>query len=255
MSGMIAAFVDVGGRVLLGAGRWRAAPWYAARLGQVLRRPVRIDGATIHLAEDVSPLLAGVLRLQRYEGAERYAVAKFLPRDRPVLELGAGIGAVACLVNRLLVDRRQHWVVEANSRLLPLIDETRRANGAGFHVIHGAIGYGSDTVAFGIDNAVGMSRVGLDQSTVITVPTLTFAELQRRTKIQKGTLIADIEGAEAALVEHEGASIAGCIRTIILEVHPDVLGKHRVAAMRHRLAELGFAQVWSHGDVWVLAQP
>lgn len=253
--GIIAAFVDVAGRALLGARRWGSAPWYAARIGQVLGRPVRIDGATIHLTEDVSPLLAGVLRLQRYEGAERYAVAKFLPRDRPVLELGAGVGAVACLVNRLLVDRTQHWVVDANPRLLPLIDETRRANGAGFHVIHGAIGYDSETVAFGVDDAVGMSRIGLDGPTMITVPTLTFADLQRRTKVQNGTLIADIEGAEAALLEREGDCIAECIRTIILEVHPDVLGEHRVGALRTRLAELGFAHVWSHGDVWVLAQP
>ena len=252
LSGAIAAMVDIGGRRLLGADRWLMAPWYAARLGRFLRRPVRIDGATIHLPSSAPPLLAGVLRLQRYEGAERYAAAKFLPRDRPVVELGAGVGAVTCLINQRLVDRSQHWVVEANPQLLPVLDQTRRANGARFQIIHGAIAYDTDLVSFSVDESVSMSSIGEDQRPTVRVPAMTFAELQRRTAIQGGSLVADIEGAEAALVEREGAIIASCIDTIILEVHPGIVGAGRTAEMRQRLLALGYRETWGRDDVWVL---
>ena len=252
LSGALAAMVDVGGRRLLGVDRWRFAPWYAARLGRLLRRPVRIDGAIIHLPDGTPPMLAGVLRLQRYEGAERLAAAKFLPRDRPVLELGAGVGAVTSLINQLLNDRTQHWVVEANPRLLAVLDETRRANGAGFQVIHGAIAYDAETVSFSVDESVSMSSVGEDRTMTVAVPAVTFAELRRRTDIRGGSLVADIEGAEAALVEREGELIASCIDTIILEVHPGIVGTARMAAVHDRLLALGYADAWDRDDVWVM---
>ena len=251
LSGALAAMVDVGTRRLLGAERWHLAAWYAERLGRLLRRPIRIDGATIHLPATAPPHLAGVLRLHRYEGTERYAAAKFLPRDRPVLELGAGVGAVTSLVNQLLADRTQHWVVEANPHLLTLLDETRRANGAAFQVIHGAIAYDTEIVAFTVDDTVALSRLA-DSGSSVRVPALTFADLQRRTGIRDGSLVADIEGAEVALVEREGELIQKFIRTIILEVHPGLTGAERTAAMHQRLRALGYVDAWDRDDVWVM---
>ena len=252
MSGALAAMVDVGSRRLLGADRWHLAAWYADRIGRLFRRPVRIDGATIHLPDTAPPQLAGVLRLHRYEGAERYAAAKFLPRDRAVLELGAGVGAVTCLINQLLHDRTQHWVVEANPLLLELLEQTRVANRAGFQVIHGAVAYDTDVVAFNVDESVSMSRLADDQAATVRVPAVTFSELVRRTGIRDGSLVADIEGAEVGLVERDGELIRECIGTIILEVHPGFTGADQTAAMHERLRSLGYVDAWDREDVWVM---
>jgi FkbM family methyltransferase len=252
VSGAVAAVIDVSSRRLLGPDRWHLAAWYAERLGRLFHRPVRIDGATIHLPETAPPQMAGVLRLHRYEGAERYAAAKFLPRDRPVLELGAGVGAVTCLINQLLVDRARHWVVEANPALLGLLEETRRVNRAGFQVIHGAIAYDTDSVAFSVDEAVAMSRLDDTDAASVRVPALTLAELHRRTGICDGSLVADIEGAEVGLIERESELLHQCVRTIILEVHPGVMGADRTAAMHERLRALGYVDAWDRDDVWVM---
>ena len=169
MTSAAMAVLDVGGRRVFGQLRWRMAPWYAARLGQVLRRPIRLDGAVIHLPDPPPPILAGVLRLHRYEGAERYAIAKFLPRDQPVIELGAGVGVVACLIDRLLVCRSQHWVIEANPTLLPVLEATRQANHAEFRIVHGAVAYGSETVELRLDPDVAGSAVSEGDRSTVTV--------------------------------------------------------------------------------------
>lgn len=254
LAAALGAIVDVAGRTLLGPHRWRLAPWYVGRLGEMLRRPVRIDRATIHMPVTAPVMLSGELRLSLYEAAERYAVARFLPRDRPVLELGAGVGAVTCLINRLLIDRTRHWVVEANPNLLATLERTRRTNNAAFHVVHGAIAYDAETVTFGVDDAVVLSCVSHTQPVAVRVPAVTFRALREQASFQGGSLVADIEGAEADLIEREGSLIAESIKTLILEVHPHTLGVARVDALRSRLTSLGYANMWSHGDIWVMQQ-
>ena len=46
-----------------------------------------------------------------YELPERTAIARYLRRDLPVVELGGSIGVVACVTNRLLKDRTADLVV------------------------------------------------------------------------------------------------------------------------------------------------
>jgi FkbM family methyltransferase len=250
-AGVALGALDTGGQRLFGPGTWRLAAWYAARIGETLRRPVRIDGATIHLPGDASRFLVGAVRLQRYEGLERYAVARFLPRQLPVIELGGGLGVVACLIDRLLRDRRQHWVVEANPALIPTLERTRAANLAGFHLVHGALAYESETVN------VSAAEHALTRNTnraIATVPALTFADLLRRSGFEQCSLVCDIEGAEHDLIRREGRLLAQVVGTMILEVHPTVAGVDRVNALRDDLRALGFDPVWSHDDVWVLSR-
>ena len=252
MTSAVMAVLDVGGRRVFGQLRWRMAPWYAARLGQVLRRPIRIDGAVIHLPDPPPLILAGVLRLHRYEGSERYAIAKFLPRDQPVIEIGGGVGVVACLIDRLLVRREQHWVIEANPTLLPVLEATRQANHADFRLVPGAVAYGSETVEIGLDPSVAGTAVRSEQHSTVTVRTLTFADLLHRTGLRLGSLVCDIEGAEAELIRREGSLIARHIETIIMEVHPDLLGTDGVREMGESLEALGYAFIWKQGQVWVM---
>jgi FkbM family methyltransferase len=246
------AVVDVGGRRVFGSQRWRMAPWYAARLGQMLGRPIRVDGAVIQLHDPQAMMLEGVLRLHRYEEGERYAVAKFLPRDQSVIELGAGLGVVTSLINRLLERRAEHWVVEANPTLLPVLNATRQRNHAEFQVVHGALAYGSETVEFGIDPDVLESAVRDAQRATVTVRALTFADLLERTGLRLGSLVCDIEGAEAELIRREGSLVARHIQTIVMEVHPHLLGADGVRELHTSLEALGYASVWKHDQVWVM---
>ncbi len=246
--------IDVMGQRLLSAERYRWMVWYAGRLGQTVGGLARVDGSKITLPDPASPLLEGVLRLQHFEGAERYAVAKFLPRREPVIEFGAGLGVVACLTNRLLAGPTRHWVLEANPAVLPVLKLNRDINGASFEIVHGALAYDAKHVSFAVDETVAMSAVTQDTENrrTISVQSWTFADILAHTGLRRCSVVCDIEGAEVELVRREGDALARVVGTLILEVHPHVSGADTVQMMEHSLSDLGFRTVWKHGEVWVL---
>src|SRR5580698_4591709 len=84
----------------------------------------------------------------KYEAAERQAVARYLRRDIPVVELGGSMGVVACVTNRLLKDPAAHVVVEANPLVIPQLELNRALNRCQFEIVNRAIAYEMETVTF-----------------------------------------------------------------------------------------------------------
>ena len=54
------------------------------------------------------------------------------------------------------------------------------------------------------------------------------------------------------MIGREGSLIARHIQTIIMEVHPDLLGPDRVREMGESLQALGYAFLWKQSQVWVM---
>src|SRR5262245_43618744 len=75
----------------------------------------RADGCTFRIPRDVTRLSYRACFLtDAYEREERELVRQWVrPEDR-VIELGACLGIVSCVTNRLLADKSKHVVVEAN---------------------------------------------------------------------------------------------------------------------------------------------
>jgi hypothetical protein len=103
-----------------------------------------------------------------------------------------------------------------------------------------------------VDPEVLESAVGNGPPSTVAVRALTFADLIDRTRLRLGSLVCDIEGTEATMVEREGSLIARHIQTIVMEVHPDLLGTARVGEMRESLEALGYALLWQQDQVWVM---
>src|SRR5678815_1168965 len=91
-----AATALLGGALNQMAPRWslERAPWYAGRLaGAFNLKTVLIDRARFSVPSGPDEtFLSGLLWLERYETLERHAVLSWLPREVPVVELGASIG-------------------------------------------------------------------------------------------------------------------------------------------------------------------
>jgi FkbM family methyltransferase len=250
--GAVRSTIHAAGSTIFGPGEWRHTVARPIGARTLQRGVVRIDGSLIHLPQAVHPYVAGLLRLDEYETAERYAIAKFLPRDLPVIEFGGGVGAIACLTNRLLHDRSQHWVVEANPTLVPVLARNRDVNGAQFQICHGALAYVSGgTINMDIDSAVLETHVD-DERATTSVPAVTLADLVERSGFARFCLICDIEGMESELLARESSLLQDRVALIIVEVHPDRLGNAAVEGMARHFAQLGFRNRWTSGDVWVL---
>src|SRR5262245_29008871 len=130
-----AAATVVGVAVSKVAPRWwkEQAPWYAGRIVDTLGLKVRLDRAEFHVPEGPNATsLRGLLWLERYETLERHAITRWLPRDLPVVEFGASIGVVSCLVNKHLRNPAAHVCVEANPAVIPVLQRNRDRNGCRF---------------------------------------------------------------------------------------------------------------------------
>jgi hypothetical protein len=112
------------------------------------KKQVRLDRCIFSLEgiTDKSTILE--LLTDKYEASERQAVARYLRRDIPVIELGGSMGVVACVTNKLLKNPTAHVVVEANPLAIPQLELNRKLNGHRFEIVNCAIAYGADSVTF-----------------------------------------------------------------------------------------------------------
>jgi FkbM family methyltransferase len=211
----------------------------------------RLDGASFSVDPARVPADIRYLLLSgKYEQPERDALRRgWIDRALPVVEFGACIGVVSCIANAMLADPGNHVVVEANPAVLPLLNENRRLNGAKFHVVHAALGYGAGETGFNKSPQILVSstRNGCSGDS-ITVPAITLQGLLDRFGFEQCSLLCDVEGAEDDLVRHESEILARRVKTIIMEIHDSLLGRESVSAILSSLAACGFEQVFAQHE-------
>ena len=219
---------------------------YAA-LGRVasVTETVVVDGCRFTAPRAlVNDVLRYRLWLGRYERPERDLIRRYLDPSRPVLELGGGLGIVACLINRRLCNPSCHAVVEANPAMLPVIEQNRQRHDAQFSILPYAIGY-TPTVSLraGQDCLATATGAGED------VPALSLREAFARFPTWTDcTVVCDIEGAEVAMIERDVEILAERAAWLIVEEHPKVIAIAYRARMTERLQQAGFRCVAQIAD-------
>lgn len=118
------------------------------------------------------------------EDTEQRLCSEYINENDIVLELGARYGTVSCLVNRIIKDKENHYVVEPDEKVWEALEDNMKINECNFKIIKGVIGknkyklegngYAKHTV---IDNSYGNGIKNYD------IPDCPF-----------NTLIADCEG-------------------------------------------------------------
>lgn len=217
--------------------------WLLGRLVEIGGNHVTVAGLTFSVD---NPLITtrekSQLYLGFYEEPEIALAHRHLVRGLPVIELGGGIGVVACVINRRLEHPGDHMVVEANPHLIPTLETNRKLNRCEFQIRNAALAYGDGEIELAVDSFV-TSRVGATGSRVALVPTTTLAKLLEESGFARINLVADIEGAEADLLEREGTLLRDRVQTLILETHPRYTGVERTARMLDSIQALGFTEV------------
>jgi len=232
------------------AARWLARSpldnrWLIGRLVELGGNRVTVDGLTFSLdnplirTRDKCTVCAG-----RHEAPERALVRAHLSPGLPAIERGAGIGIVSCSINKKLKQPRNHVVVEANPDLIVTLETNRRLNGCEYQIRNAALAYGREETVLHIDSWATSRLGGRGGGTRgAVVATTTLAQLLRETRFAHVSLVVDVEGAEADLVEQEGAVLGERVRTLIVETHPSIIGVDRTARMIAAIQSVGFAEV------------
>lgn len=237
--------------------------WYLGKLIELRGNIIRIDGCSFSVdCPIISTKFKSEFLFDNYEAPERRAVHRFLDPNLPLVEFGGSVGVVSCLANRRLSDPKRHVVVEANPALIPLLEANRDRNGCKFTVLPRVIAYGSEEAVFHSNstNFVGSTALTHHANDTIVgdvledvkVQTISLQSVLEKYGFDRCTLICDIEGAEATLVEHEYEIIRDKVMTLIIEVHEYFLGKEGVKNLLARFDALGLHNVYNEGATYVL---
>lgn len=206
-------------------------------------KSICLDGCTFNL-HGIPPSRMKIAMLSgEYEEFERRAVSRYVDPEQPVIELGACVGVVACITNRLLRNPEAHIVVEANPSVIPLLEESRQLNQCQFEIVNAAIIYDRPCVTFTPDRDLWANSLKTrpGESTV-TVHAIRLADLVKKKNFQSFTLICDIEGYEYELVLREPEVLLKA-DTIILETHGRLIGEQKTTELLKELSDIGFRTV------------
>lgn len=178
-----------------------------------------------NIADVFKPTL-NEIRSGRHEDDEVAVVTEFVHGSAKVLEIGAGIGVISCVINRRLDNPSNHVAVEANPNLISTLIRTRDLNNAKFHIVHGIIGEEKNYVFHAsTEYFLESNKIRPVQSSKETlVPGISLSRIERivDSDCAEGcfdTLVLDIEGAEKEFFETYIEQLSRTIRLIIVELH------------------------------------
>lgn len=135
--------------------------------------------------------------------AEEFEMLNTMPSDCTVLELGGCIGFISCATNRLLENKENHVVVEANSNLIETIKNNKNLNDSKFKVKNCIVSSKEGSVEFYVDKrSILGSSTAMQKNRIhetLDIETKTIREIEQENGLVFDALICDIEGGEYEL--------------------------------------------------------
>ncbi len=187
----------------------------------ILNQRIPFHKATIDVSDKlVTPMTKSLLYWGIYEKNEINLVKNHLGEAEDVIELGASIGAVGCVISCKQTTGR-YIAVEADPTLINIcmtnISLNRKTE---YFLLNKAIDYSTKTVSFATGNSTLNGRISekKNSNSIVTVETITLKEICEIYNIENFTLVSDIEGAEVAFILHDKIALEKC-KKMIIELH------------------------------------
>ena len=162
------------------------------------------------------------------ERPEQELIAKFLPNDCCVLEMGGESGTTSLIINKILKDPTNHVLVEPSKISITKLNYVQSLYNTKFHIVHGYVGRNKD------------AHIKLwpecQYSTMVDL-----SELENLVNQKVDVLVIDCEGAFYNILQ-DIPEILDSIRLIIIEMDgPD----NNVPFIREKILEKKFELVHS----------
>lgn len=220
-------------------------------LAQIRNKPISVYGIQYDIFHSSVPQpYRDLILYERYEFNEVKLVQKYMNPTTPVIELGAGLGVVSCVIS-LIAYGTDHIAVEANTALIDNLQHQRDINELHFDIINMAYHPTYDCVEF--DNSDQFSERSVIQSennSTQTIDAVNLETLSNSFKQPRFNLVCDIEGLEWIMIQEEGNLLSDKAMNVVLETHPD---KVPVIELVDRMDTLGFKKADEKGNVYAFA--
>jgi FkbM family methyltransferase len=205
----------------------------------VVRR-FRADGCEFEIPKKLTSTAYRACFLKNdYEAEERALIRRFVRSDDSVLEVGACLGVVSCVTNKLLRDNTRHVVVEGNPFCIPAIHRNREINRCGFLVENAALSNQIEVTFYLHPVYIVGGTVQRESSRPVRVPGRSLNELDARYG-PFSALVMDIEGAELDALK-PSEEILKKYRVVVIELHEWAIGAERVERCREILRRAGLS--------------
>jgi FkbM family methyltransferase len=211
----------------------------------------RADGCEFIIPTDITSMSYRACFLKGdYETEERSLIKAFVRPTDSVLELGACLGIVSCVTNKMLADKTRHVVVEGNPFCIPVLHRNREHNQCGFLIENCAVSHQPDATFYLHPIYVVGGTTERKSDMPVRVPTRTLAELDARYG-PFTTLVIDVEGAELKIFSLSREQLSR-YRLVIVELHDWAIGADGVARCREILTAAGlkFQQRLGLTEAW-----
>jgi FkbM family methyltransferase len=219
---------------------------------------IPIGGLQINVTRaPVSAKIVFFLFTNTYELSERLAIKRYLDPHLTVVELGASIGVVTCVLRQTLHSSIRLISIEANPQLIEQVQYNVQHNklGTGVYLNNYAIAYNKEMAKLQLSTQTTGARVQDNLSSsenLVEVPAITLSGLLKTYDVGDFTLVSDIEGSEYDILYKDQAAFERC-RQIIIELHNtaeasiDELSNYIVEA-------LGYELQFRNGNVFVFTR-
>jgi len=221
----------------------------------LFEKTYKVEGLDLVIPFDLTDIkFRGQFPINFYEKQERRYLKQFLPKNSTVLELGACLGVVSCITNRMLDRPERHVVVEANPKVIPVIEENKARNHCSFHIENCMVSK-NPVNEFFIGKSLLTSSIRRQTTEKIRVSGKTVADLEITYGLKFDVLMMDIEGGELDFLRENREKLKE-LNVIFMEVHPhpEVLSQQDVAECQSILEKAGFNKVVDDTHFWVLTK-
>lgn len=186
-----------------------------------MRPPFQYDGVSLNVeADPIGDEVYRWMAREWYERQEATLVRRYLPPDVDVVELGAGIGYVSCIIDGVLHDDRTHLAVEPHPAVSSVLEETRALNDAAYIVCEAAYSASPGVVRLDLGHEYWNTRARSGPDAV-TVQAVNLRLLCDRYALDEFSLVMDIEGSEYELLLSELDLLEARCPFLIVEFHSD----------------------------------
>jgi len=212
--------------------------WFQGAAFDISGGYFQADGCTFSIPKDqTSRTYRSCFLDGSYEAEERALIREFVrPLDK-VLELGACLGIVSCVTNKILKDKNAHVVVEGNPFCIPTLHQNRALNNCGFLVENCAAANQSEATFYLHPVYIVGGTTQRESSRPVRIPAYSLAELYNRYG-PFDTLIIDIEGAELDIFS-VAPEILARVRLVVVELHDWAIGENGVQKCREMFSAAG----------------
>lgn len=181
---------------------------------------IEIDGLTLsNKIYNLDNKVARKVLTGSYEQDE-LKLAEDIDFNQSVVELGGGVGYIACIIDDKLPKKYQHIVLEPNSQVTEVLRHNKQLNDSKFDIVEKAYSYRNEEVELEIEGVFWGGRTSLkkNKGSVRKVEAVSLGEIFSEFEIGDFILVSDIEGAEYDLIDHEFEKFSKAY-SIMVELH------------------------------------